>query len=50
MTSKGATEYFSETQLDYMFRTYHKDTTIIKSEKKITVDNEPAISHRFTKL
>jgi hypothetical protein len=50
VTSKGATEYFSETQLDYMFRTYHKDTTIIKSEKKITVDNEPAISHRFTKL
>jgi hypothetical protein len=49
-TSKGATEYFSETQLDYTFRTQHKDETVIKSEKKVTIENEPAISHRFTKM
>ena len=35
--------------MDYLFRSYHKDDIISKSEKKINVDNEPAISHRFTK-
>jgi hypothetical protein len=45
----GATEFLSETQLDYLFRTYHKDTIVSKSEKKVNIDNEPAISHRFTR-
>lgn len=45
----GATEFLSETQLDYLFRTYHKDNIVSKSEKKVNIDNEPAISHRFTK-
>lgn len=49
VTKDGATEFYSETQLEYLFRTYHKDNSIIKSERKITVENEPAISHRFTK-
>lgn len=44
------TEFFSEAQLDYTFRTQHQDATVIKSEKKVTIDNEPAISHRFTKM
>lgn len=43
-------EYSSEAQLDYTFKTQHQDATVIKNEKKVTIENEPAISHRFTKM
>ena len=32
VTSRGATEFSSETQLEYLFRTNHKDSTVIRSE------------------
>lgn len=40
-------EYSSADQLNYLFLCNHKDAEVIRSEKKIHIENEGATSHHF---
>ena len=42
-------EYSSADQLNYLFLCNHKDAEVIRSEKKIHIENEEAKSHHFMK-
>lgn len=42
-------EYYSGEQLNYLFLTNRKDGEVIRSEKKIKIENEDATTHHFMK-